>query len=183
MLLCRKPQEFLADGQSGTDVASDDWSTAHGRRDLLQSEPAGINWKASTIAEEAMPKARARKAALKEILAEQKRKLWQELRADVFGKLGDDYHKEFDQAMDSGDLSVMDLLESVDAELVNMRQEQFRKLEAAERKLDAGTYGICENCGKEIGEERLSAVPFAVCCVRCEEKLEGTRGRSRRTTL
>ena len=134
-------------------------------------------------AAEAMPRARARKAALKKILLDQKRKLWETLRADVFGKLGEDYSKEFDQAMDTGDLSVLDLLESVDAELVNMRQEQLRKLEEAERKLDAGTYGICEICGREIAEARLSAVPFAVHCLRCGEKAEGQKGRGKGPTL
>jgi DnaK suppressor protein len=133
--------------------------------------------------EETMPKTRARKPTLKEILAEQKRRIWEGLRADVFGKLGEDYRKEFDQAMDSGDLSVMDHLESVDAELVTMRHEQLRKLEEAERKLDAGTYGICESCGQEIAEARLSAVPFAVYCLRCEQKAEGKKGRGKGPTL
>ena len=134
-------------------------------------------------AEEARPRARVRQAALRKILVEEKRKVREALRAEVFARLGEDYRNQFDQAMDTGDLSVLDLLESVDAELVNMRQEQLRKLEEAERKLDAGTYGICEICGREIAEARLSAVPFAVHCLRCGEKAEGQKGRGKGPTL
>jgi DnaK suppressor protein len=130
-----------------------------------------------------MPKSRAREAVLKKFLSDQKHKVWEALRTDLFGKLGEDYRKEFDQAMDTGDLSVMDHLESVDAELVTMRHEQLRKLEEAERKLDAGTYGVCEDCGQEIPETRLSAVPFAVYCLRCEKKAEGNRIHGRGPTL
>jgi len=130
-----------------------------------------------------MPRPRVRQAALRKILVEEKRKVREALRAEVFARLGEDYRNQFDQAMDTGDLSVLDLLESVDAELVNMRQEQLRKLEEAERKLDAGTYGICEICGREIAEARLSAVPFAVHCLRCGEKAEGQKGRGKGPTL
>jgi DnaK suppressor protein len=131
-----------------------------------------------------MPKSRPpRRQNLKRILEEQRRKLWRDLRGDVFGKLGDDYRREFERAMDAGDLSVVDLLASVDIKLVNIRHQQLRRLEEAERKLNKGTYGICEECGTEIGEARLDAMPFSVRCVKCEEKLEGGEIRGKGPTL
>ncbi|SHJ04093.1 TraR/DksA C4-type zinc finger protein [Lutispora thermophila] len=39
------------------------------------------------------------------------------------------------------------------------------------RKIENGTYGICENCGKEIAEERLDIIPYARLCISCEEDL------------
>ncbi len=39
-------------------------------------------------------------------------------------------------------------------------------------RLDAGTYGICENCGQPIPAARLEARPFATLGVDCQEKLE-----------
>ena len=40
------------------------------------------------------------------------------------------------------------------------------------REIDAGTYGTCVNCGKEIPEERLDAVPYAVLCLACKRDEE-----------
>jgi DnaK suppressor protein len=45
----------------------------------------------------------------------------------------------------------------------------------AQRKLDDGTYGICEECGQEISEERLEAVPYAIYCIQCAQKHEETQ--------
>jgi RNA polymerase-binding protein DksA len=38
-------------------------------------------------------------------------------------------------------------------------------IDAALARIDAGTYGTCEVCGKPIGEERLEAVPYATLCI------------------
>jgi DnaK suppressor protein len=40
-------------------------------------------------------------------------------------------------------------------------------VERAQRKLADGTYGICDQCGAEIPDERLAARPWAVLCVAC----------------
>jgi len=37
-----------------------------------------------------------------------------------------------------------------------------------------GAYGICEDCGKEIGAERLAALPSATRCVSCQAAWEQT---------
>ncbi len=131
-----------------------------------------------------MPESKARRREkLKKILEEQKRKLWQELRGNVFGRLGEEYRREFERAMDAGDLSVVDLLESVDVQRVNIRQQELRMLLEAERKLREGTYGVCEECGGEISDARLAALPFSVLCVKCQEKLEGGGVRGKGPTL
>ncbi len=38
-------------------------------------------------------------------------------------------------------------------------------------RIDAGTYGVCENCNKKIPEGRLEVVPYTRYCVTCAEKL------------
>jgi RNA polymerase-binding transcription factor DksA len=38
---------------------------------------------------------------------------------------------------------------------------------AALRKLDDGRYGVCDRCGQPIGDDRLTARPAALTCVRC----------------
>lgn len=42
-------------------------------------------------------------------------------------------------------------------------------------RMDEGTYGVCEVCGKEIGTARLTAMPMASRCVPCQERLEHRR--------
>jgi len=44
------------------------------------------------------------------------------------------------------------------------------EVDEALRKIKNGKYGICENCGKEIAEERLDIIPYARLCIYCEEK-------------
>jgi RNA polymerase-binding transcription factor DksA len=45
---------------------------------------------------------------------------------------------------------------------------------AALDRMDAGTFGRCEQCGKDIPEQRLDAVPYARFCVKCQQQLEAT---------
>jgi RNA polymerase-binding protein DksA len=44
--------------------------------------------------------------------------------------------------------------------------------ERAMARIDAGTYGICESCGKPIGKARLQAFPRATLCVTCKQREE-----------
>ena len=48
---------------------------------------------------------------------------------------------------------------------------ELQQVEDALARLDAGTYGICANCGRPIPAARLEVRPFAVHCVACAEKL------------
>ena len=46
------------------------------------------------------------------------------------------------------------------------------KIDQTLKKMEDGTYGICEQCGQEIEEERLKARPVASFCINCKRKLE-----------
>lgn len=46
-------------------------------------------------------------------------------------------------------------------------QEHLAEIRAALARLDEGTYGVCEQCGEPIGDERLQARPEARTCIRC----------------
>ncbi len=53
------------------------------------------------------------------------------------------------------------------------------KVKEAIKRIDQGTYGICELCGEEISEKRLEARPVTTFCIECkkeEEELEKKRG-------
>jgi DnaK suppressor protein len=51
-------------------------------------------------------------------------------------------------------------------------EELLSKIDAALRRIDNGTYGICDNCGEPIGEERLEAMPWATLCIDCKRREE-----------
>jgi DnaK suppressor protein len=54
--------------------------------------------------------------------------------------------------------------------VVRALRSNLRDVERALAKMEAGTYGTCESCGKPIGLERLDALPWAVLCIECKQK-------------
>jgi len=56
--------------------------------------------------------------------------------------------------------------------LLQMRADTLSRVNEALVRLEAGEYGSCAACDGEISERRLRAMPFAVRCQACEEKLE-----------
>ena len=62
---------------------------------------------------------------------------------------------------------------SIDRERDLMLSAQARQaveeIDAALLKIDAGTYGLCEICGKPIPKPRLKAIPYARHCVECKQ--------------
>ena len=44
-------------------------------------------------------------------------------------------------------------------------RETLVEIEAALQRIDAGTYGVCDGCGKPIGAERLAAIPWTRLCI------------------
>lgn len=51
--------------------------------------------------------------------------------------------------------------------LIDSARERLAEVDAALQKMDEGTYGICEVCGRPIAEARLEARPLSVRCVEC----------------
>jgi DnaK suppressor protein len=51
-------------------------------------------------------------------------------------------------------------------------RELLDQTERALNRIDAGTYGVCESCGKAIGKARLTAFPRATLCVQCKQREE-----------
>ena len=80
------------------------------------------------------------------------------------------------------------LLAEIDRDAKRLREEQvateeadltrdvgeLRDVEAARRRLDDGSYGICTDCGADIGFERLHAEPEAARCIECQRRHEKT---------
>ena len=72
-----------------------------------------------------------------------------------------------------GDLATTTYDQEVASGLLQTEQQILGAIRAALGRIDAGTYGRCEVCGRELPEGRLEAVPYATSCVACESKREG----------
>jgi DnaK suppressor protein len=62
-----------------------------------------------------------------------------------------------------------------DLALIGTLQERMREVDRALEQLEAGTYGICDNCNQPIPPERLEARPFATLCVNCQSQVDRQR--------
>ena len=122
-----------------------------------------------------------RRDRLKKVLVERKRKMWNELRDDVFRKLGNEYNTQFDIPNDLEDLSVIDFIEDLGLSVSDIRKEELLRIDESLRKLDQGTYGICEKCAAEIDEERLRVEASAMHCLKCQSDLESVEGKKKPT--
>jgi RNA polymerase-binding transcription factor DksA len=69
----------------------------------------------------------------------------------------------FDQHQ--GDIGTETFEREKDFSLLEQLEAEIGDLDAALRKIEEGTYGICEVCGKEIEPERLEAVPGTRTCI------------------
>jgi DnaK suppressor protein len=114
---------------------------------------------------------------LKKMLEDRRRELLNE----VQGRIRDvrsDGNKDRD-VLDQGESSEVDIQEDIEFALIQMKSETLTKIDAALRRLEDGTYGDCFECGDQISEARLRALPFAVRCKDCEEARETAEQRER----
>jgi DnaK suppressor protein len=114
---------------------------------------------------------------LKKMLEDRRRELLNE----VQGRIRDvrlEGNKERD-VLDQGESSEVDIQEDIEFALIQMKSETLTKIDAALRRLEEGSYGDCFECGDQISEARLRALPFAVRCKDCEEARETAEQRER----
>jgi DnaK suppressor protein len=114
---------------------------------------------------------------LRKMLEERRR----ELMSAVQGKIRDVRSSEGKdrEVLDQGESSEVDIQEDIEFALIQMKSETLNKIDAALRRLEEDTYGNCFECGDEISEARLRALPFAVRCIDCEEARESAEQRER----
>lgn len=101
-----------------------------------------------------------------------------------FDKLGSETLERSSQES-SGDLSTMPLhmadvgTDSFEKDmtlgLIESEAEELREIEEALKRIDDGSYGVCESCKKAIVKVRLKAVPYARLCIECKQKEESAK--------
>jgi len=65
-----------------------------------------------------------------------------------------------------------ELATAVLSRLEGQEKHELDEIDAAQARLAAGTFGVCEGCGKPIPLARLRAMPTARSCVPCQLKRE-----------
>jgi DnaK suppressor protein len=106
------------------------------------------------------------------------RNMLEERRSEIHGKLRslrEALPEEAAVVRDSEEQSVNDFVRDVDFALMQMKSETLVRIDEALRRLEEGTYGICQDCGNDVPEPRLTALPFATRCRECQELFERAR--------
>jgi DnaK suppressor protein len=67
----------------------------------------------------------------------------------------------------------------IELALIQMNSEVAEKITNALARLEQGDYGRCDECGEEIAEKRLRALPFVTRCRDCQEAVETVEARDR----
>lgn len=65
-----------------------------------------------------------------------------------------------------------DRMTRLESRLTERGQKTLRQIDEALERIDAGTFGECEQCGNDIGNGRLKAMPTAALCIECATALE-----------
>ena len=124
-------------------------------------------------------KPKSRYNELKQMLEERRR----EIQAEVQGKIRDvrteGNTQKLNEVFDAGESSDTDIQEDIELALIQMKSETLIKINDALVRLEQQDYGNCFECGEEIAEKRLRALPFAVRCKNCEEARETAEKRER----
>ena len=125
---------------------------------------------------------RSRHSDLKRMLDDRRREIF----AAVQGKIRNvreeaSWGAKQTDVVDAGESSEADIQDDIEFALIQMKSETLHKIEEALARLDEGTYGYCFECGDEVSERRLRALPFAVRCKDCEEAREVAAQRERQS--
>lgn len=128
-----------------------------------------------------MPLTRQQGTELRGALDERRRALLAELREDAARARRDQFGELAGPTPDAADESVADLIGDLDQADLSRDLAELRAVEAARSRLAEGSYGVCVECGGEIGYERLRANPAALRCIECQRRFEKTHAGERPT--
>jgi RNA polymerase-binding protein DksA len=115
-------------------------------------------------------------ARFREILEEERRRVLDAisyLHEETPGSLADET-EEIVGSSDNhlGETATATLDREIDYSLEENSEHVLRAIDRALQRIDEGTFGTCETCGRPISEERLEAIPYATQCIDCRRKGE-----------
>ncbi len=104
---------------------------------------------------------------LKEILEEKRKELIEDIKRGILEEASSER-----EVGDLVDMSTEEILRTFEMRIRDREAKYLKKIEKALGKIEEGTYGICEECGKCISYERLMLRPVAELCINCKLKQE-----------
>jgi RNA polymerase-binding transcription factor DksA len=122
----------------------------------------------------AAPLTDSERACLAQGLRAREQILRGEIRRGLVQLGSEGYSEQLSGTSDPGDESMAMMLSDLANAEVARDVAELRDILAAERRLAAGTYGTCIDCGIAIPYARLAAYPTAKRCLRCQEIREAT---------
>ncbi len=120
----------------------------------------------------ALPFSDARYSDLKRMLEDRRKEVASEILSRIRDQRGSNGTYKCREAMDSADVTELDTQGDIEFALIQMKEETLTKINDALLRLEEGSYGYCSDCGGELSDKRLRALPFAVRCKDCEEGRE-----------
>ncbi|MFZ0886996.1 MAG: TraR/DksA family transcriptional regulator [Candidatus Binataceae bacterium] len=115
-------------------------------------------------------------AKVRERLTDMKAKLLSEMESEL--KAEREGNK--DEGMDTYDLASEERDREINFILSDRGSAKIKQIDDALERLDEGSYGVCDSCGLEIGEERMEAMPFTRLCRDCQQDQEREARTQRR---
>ena len=116
---------------------------------------------------------------LKQMLEDRKREILGQLQEKIRDVRTENVSGKVNNVLDPGESSEAGIQEDIEFALIQMKAETLNKINEALTRLEEGAYGNCFECGEEIAQPRLRALPFAVRCRDCEEARENAQQRER----
>ena len=107
-------------------------------------------------------------ADLRQQLLDMKTKLLEEM--ELESKAEREGNK--DEGLDTYDLASEERDREINFILSDRERSKARNIDDALQRIEEGTYGVCDACGLEIAEERLTAMPFTRLCRDCQQEQE-----------
>lgn len=84
----------------------------------------------------------------------------------------EDFSVNSDDRYDEIDQATTDIEQAMRMRLCNREVLYIKKVDEALRRIEEGTFGLCDECGEDIELRRLEARPTATLCVGCKEEQE-----------
>lgn len=109
---------------------------------------------------------------LKDILNERRRTL-----VDQGSETANGMGETREQFPDPTDRASLEGNRNLTLRIRDRERKLISKIDEALLRMDDGTYGICEECGEEIGVERLKARPVTTFCITCKAEQEADERR------
>ncbi len=73
------------------------------------------------------------------------------------------------EAPDLGDRALSTVIRDLSYQVTAKERDIVRRIDLALDRVDAGTFGVCTECGAKVLKGRLDAVPWAMHCINCQE--------------